>query len=370
MDWVGRIRWAMVTAALALVAIGVAVIVSATDTDLRHGFGQKQLIWTGVSLVVMLLVAAPSYLHIRRFAYAFFLATLPLLVLVLFLEPIKGARRWIRLPMFHLQPSELVKIAYICALGKYLMFRKSYRTLKGLVGPLLLTLVPMLLILRQPDLGTALVFLPVLYAMLFAAGARVRHLVIVAMLGLVCLAPLYLVMSHEQRSRITAWVGQKDVGAYPRHEGYQLYMSKIALGSGGLFGKGFRRGSWTRMGYVPEDHTDFVFSVIGEEWGLAGCAVTLGLYVVIFASGLQAAAGTREPFGRLVAVGIVVLLAAQLIINAGMTVGLMPITGMTLPFVSYGGSSLVSSFVALGLLLNIAMRKPMIMYDEPFEFSD
>ena len=370
MDWVGRIRWLMVIAALLLVLIGMAAIVSATDSDLTRGRGQRQLIWTGVSLVVMFLVAIPSYQHIRRWAYPFFLACLPLLVLVLFLEPIKGARRWIRLPMIQVQPSELVKIAYICALAKYLMFRESYRTLRGLVGPLLLTLLPMALILRQPDLGTALVFLPVLYAMLFAAGARVRHLAAVALLGLACLPALFFIMSHEQRSRVSGWIHQKDVGTYPRREGYQLYMSKIAQGSGGLWGKGFRQGAWTRMDYLPEAHTDFVFSVIGEEWGLVGCGVILALFLVIFASGLQVASGTREPFGRLVAVGIVVLLAAQLVINAGMTVGLMPITGMTLPFVSYGGSSLLASFVALGLLLNIAMRKPIIMYREPFEFDD
>jgi len=381
MEWVRRLNWALVAVALALVCIGVAAIAGDSGTGPLEGLGRKQAFWGLVSLVILVLVLVPHYRVYQRVAYAVFALTLPLLVLLLvarwvpFLDRlmpiVNGSRRWIRLGAMQLQPSELAKIAYICALARYLMFRENYRTFKGLIGPFALTLVPIALILRQPDLGTALVFVPVLFAVLFAAGARVRHLLIITVLGAATLPALWVgVMSSEQKSRILGWLHQSDHRRPADDAGYHLWQSKLALGSGGLSGSQEKTDSWVGLGYLPEAQTDFIFAVIGESWGFVGCATVVVLFWLLCMFGLGIAGKTREPFGRLVAVGVVTLFASQLLINVGMTIGLMPITGMTLPFVSYGGSSLLSSFVALGILLSIGARRVLVIAPEAFSFRD
>jgi rod shape determining protein RodA len=206
---------------------------------------------------------------------------------------------------------------------------------------------------------------------LFAAGARLRHLLLIAGCGLAALPVLWLTMSAEQQSRITALFTQSDGGPTPHGDGYHLHQSKQALALGGPWGSEL---SGTAVDdplayHLPACRTDFVLCMVGERWGLAGSLATLGLYLILFARGLTIAAATREPFGRLLAVGIVALLAAQTVINAGMTVGLMPITGITLPLLSYGGSSLLFTGVALGLLMNVAMRPGYEVGTDPFRFS-
>ena len=216
----------------------------------------------------------------------------------------------------------------------------------------------MALILREPDLGTSLLFFPVLFAMLFAAGARSRHLALVVAAGFAVLPLLWVGMSSEQKSRVVALFIQQDGGEMPQGDGYHLYQSKQMLALGGTWGSAMTGPAVNDPSAyrLPAARTDFIFCLVGERWGLIGCSLTMLLYAVLFARGLMIAAATREPFGRLISVGIVALLAAQTAINTGMTVGLMPITGMTLPLLSYGGSSLLSTCCALGLLINVAMR--------------
>jgi cell division protein FtsW (lipid II flippase) len=269
------------------------------------------------------------------------------------------------------QPSELAKLAFILAVSRYLMYRENYRRLSGLAIPFALTFVPMGLILKEPDLGTALLFLPVLLAMLFAAGAKLTHLSLISFLGVLASPVFWLAMSPEQKSRITTLFLQRDGGPTPPGDGYHLHQSKQVLALGGLAGSQF---DGTTVDdplayHLPACRTDFVICMIGERWGLVGTLAVLALYLFLIGRGLFIAAATREPFGRLLAVGIVTLLATQTIINVGMTVGLVPVTGITLPLLSYGGSSLLFTCLALGLLMNVSMRPGYEIGNEPFRFS-
>jgi cell division protein FtsW (lipid II flippase) len=333
-------------------------------------FHSKQVVWVLLSLPVLLASSAISYRLLRFVAWPLFGLSIVLLVLVFFLPARNGAHRWIYLGPVNLQPSELAKLAYILTLADYLMYRENYRRFFGLFVPFVLTLIPVGLILREPDLGTSLVFFPILFAMLFAAGARPRHLIAVGLLGVLCLPALWWGMSAEQKSRVTAVFSQRDGGPAPRGDGYHLHQSKQVLAFGGTFGS-----EWTGMTltdplayHLPAGRTDFIFCLIGERYGLSGTLLAMLIYAVLFARGLMIAAATREPFGRLLAVGIVALLATQVLINTGMTVGLMPITGITLPLVSYGGSSLLATSVALGLLLSVGLRPGYEITHEPFRF--
>jgi len=296
-----------------------------------------------------------------------------LLLVVVFFCPAKNyAHRWIPLGFMNMQPSELAKLAYIAALARYLMHRDSFRHWYGLFIPFVLTFVPIALILKEPDLGTSLLFVPVLFAMLFAAGARPRHLVIVSVLGMLSAPVLWVGMSAEQKSRIVSLFTQQDGGDAPDDDGYHLHQAKRLHALGGVWG------SWLtgqplksrRAYHLPESRTDFVFSLIGERYGLVGCLGVLLLYLLLFARLLVVAGSTREPFGRLLVVGIIALLGSQAAINTAMTVGLLPITGMTLPLMSYGGSSLIATCLALGLVINVALRPTYDVSAVPFRFDE
>ena len=263
-------------------------------------------------------------------------------------------------------------LPYILALAGYLRFRTNYRAVRGLLGPFILTLIPTALILKEPDLGTSLLLLPTMFVMLFVAGAKVRHLVLFLVLGALAAPAFYFspFMQDYQKKRVRVLINQDSTDKRWRlNEGYQLNQSKIALGSGGLFGQGFRGGAFFRYNLLPEDHNDFIFAVLGHQWGFFGSAAILVCYLVIFIAGLTIASMTTDPFGRLLAVGICALLIIQTTINVGMTMGLLPVTGMTLPFASMGGSGLVANYLAIGLLVDVARRRPVSIAPKPFEFD-
>ncbi|MCA9025213.1 MAG: rod shape-determining protein RodA [Planctomycetaceae bacterium] len=362
--------WLVVVSALLLMIAGLAGIARGDELISSGSLRSRQLMWILIALPAMFAAAWVPYRVWKPWSYPMFLATLLLLGLVYFFPAKNGAHRWIPLGLADMQPSELAKLTYIMALSHYLMYRSNYRRLTGLIVPFTLTLVPVVLILREPDLGTSLLFFPVLYGMLFSAGARVRHLVAVALLGVMAMPVLWTQMSAEQKSRVTTLFSQQDGGPAPRGDGYHLHQSKQVLALGGVWGSDV-----TGMPiddplayHLPAAQTDFIFCMIGERWGLPGTIGVLLVFLVLFGRGLMIATGTQEPFGRLLAVGIVTLFASQLIINTGMTVGLMPITGLTLPLVSYGGSSLVTMCVGLGLLINVGLRPGYEMTGEPFRF--
>jgi cell division protein FtsW (lipid II flippase) len=366
-----RIPWLVLGCAVALLSIGLTAIARADELNEGPDLFAKQVTWALIALPALALTVVIPYRTWKALGHLLFIATLPLLIVVLFMEKRGGARCWIQFGVFDLQPSEVVKLTYILALAQYLMYRDNVRRLTGLAAPFLMTLVPLGLILLEPDLGSALLFIPVLFAMLFAAGARWRHLVCVALLGLAVSPLFWLRMSAEQKSRITALFSQVDGGPNPGGDRWHQHQSKSVLSLGGLWGSEF---SGTHVDDADAyrlfaAQTDFVFCLVSERWGLFGTAGTLGLYALFFGLGLRIAARTREPFGRLIAVGIVTLLGTQTVINTGMTVGLLPVVGITLPMMSYGGSSLLMTAIGLGLLLNVGARPGYEVAGEPFRFE-
>lgn len=367
-----RASWSVVAWSAGLMAIGLAAIARGDELAAGGALWPRQLAWVALSVIGMFAATVTHYRGLRTLSYPLFFGCLMTLCLV-YLTPAKnGAHRWIPLGLFEFQPSEPTKLAFIMALANYLIHRRNYRELKGLLIPFLIALVPVGLILREPDLGTSLVFLPVLFAMLFAAGARPRHLMLMVMLGAAVVPGMWMGMTAEQKSRVVTLFVQRDGGPAPRGDGYHLHQSKQVLALGGVRGS-----QWNgtmlddpQAYHLPAARTDFVFCLVGERFGLIGGCVTLLLYLLLFASGLRIAAATREPFGRLLAVGVVSLIATQTIINAGMTVGLMPVTGITLPLISHGGSSLLTTAFALGMLLNVGMRPGYEITPDPFRFAN
>ena len=352
--------------------LGLLAIARGDELYTLGEFAPRQRLWAALGSIVFVAAAAWPYQRLRWISYPIYGGCLLLLVLVFFMPAKNHSHRWIPLGLMDFQPSELAKLAFIAALARYLMHRDSFRTGLGLLVPFLMALVPVALILKEPDLGTSLLFLPVLFAMLFAAGARPRHLAAVAVLGVLASPFLWIQMSAEQKSRVVSVFTQTSGGQAPRGDGYHLHQSKRVLALGGVMGSQFSgMPLQSRRAYhLPESRTDFVFCLVGERWGLMGCLGVLCLYAVLFARGLMIAGDTRDPFGRLLAVGIIALMASQVLINTAMTVGLLPITGMTLPLMSYGGSSLLTMCLSLGLLVNIAMQPARDVLDEPFRFAD
>lgn len=367
-----RVPWLFLATAAALTLIGLSAIERGDELVGDGSVAEKQIAWVILGVPAFVVAAAMPYRTWRRFAYPLFIVTVLLLFAVLFLPPRNGARRWIPLGLLYFQPSEVAKLAFVMALAAYLRFRENFRTLPGLVPPFLIALVPMGLILIEPDLGTALLFVPVLAAMLLAAGARPRHLIAVGVSGIALLPVLWMGMGDYQKARVVAVFTQHDAGPPPRGDGYHLYQSKKVLALGGTWGSEITgMPSSDPLDYhLPASRTDFIFCLVGERWGSVGCGVTLALYALLFRCGIGVAIATKEPFGRLLVVGIVALIATQVAINTAMTVGLMPITGITLPLLSYGGSSLLSTFAAFGLVTNVALRPGFEVGPMPFRFRD
>ncbi|HUT34114.1 MAG TPA: FtsW/RodA/SpoVE family cell cycle protein [Planctomycetota bacterium] len=360
--------WLLLACVAALLAIGVAFVYSASYRSGPMGEGYytsspaKQVQWIGIGLVAFVAVLTLNYRHLLEHANVLYAIGLGLLVLVLFLgvtsEEIH-ARRWLNVGPFRVQPSEFMKLFTILALARYLMDTDSHRRLSGLLVPLGLVALPMALIVREPDLGMALVFLPVVFAMLYAAAARPRHLVIVvvAMAALGALAWPHL--RDYQKERILGFVFQDDSRARQelrRLDLYQLEQAKVAIGSGQLFGQGWMKGSQNRLNFIPAKtrNNDFIFAVICEEWGFVGANVVLGLYLLMLIVCGRVAEEVHHPGGRLIVVGVAAMLGTQAIVNTAMAAGQLPIVGLTLPLVSYGGSSILSSLIGLALVVNVS----------------
>ena len=371
-QWLQRVRWPLIVVAATLMALGCLGIDRSDQfaTGIaRHA--ERQAIHVTIALIALGLVMVPSYRALCRHSYAILGGTLLLLVAVYFFPAVNGAHRWIRFGPLSIQPSEFAKVAYVLALARYLMYRENYRTLRGLIAPLAITVLPVVLILREPDLGTAAVFLPLLFVMLFVAGARRHHLTAVVAAGLLLTPLLWTQMSAEQKSRVTSLLNQTQAGERPNGDAYHLHQAKRMLALGGVWGSAAAGDAVDDPAayHLPEARTDFIFCVLGERFGLPGLALVLVLYGLLVWQGLRIATATREPFGRLVAVGLVTLIAIQVLINTGMTVGLLPITGLSLPLVSYGGSGLLAHAIAVGLLINIGMRPGYEVTREPFRFA-
>ena len=321
-------------------------------------YGHKQLIWIGIALVVFIITLFIDYHFLLKYSFIIYGLMLILLLLVLVKGQARfGARRWIGWGGITLQPSELAKIGILLAVTRYLVMdiekRETFRYI--LITGVLLA-VPLFLIFKQPDLGTTIIFIPTVMIMLFVAGIRWRY-IIAAAAAVVASAPfLWTLLKTYQQNRILSFLNPDND---PFGAGYSIIQSKIAIGSGGLLGKGWFGGTQTRLNFIPERHTDFVFSVIGEEWGFAGAIIILILFFIIIATGFGIARKAPDASGRILAVGIITLFSIQVAVSMAMTIGLVPITGLTLPFISYGGTSIVVTVAMIGLLQNIYMRRFM-----------
>jgi len=355
-------------------------------------FWKKQVVFAVIAIAALIIVNFVSYRRLGEVSYWIYAAVLLLLVVPLidkvvdlpFVPVINGARRWLRISIgsmsLNIQPSEICKPAFVLALAWYLRYRSNYRNFGTLIGPFVLTLLPTALILLEPDLGTVLLMMPVFFTMLFIAGAKVKHLAMILLIALIISPLMWYKMQPYQRVRISSVLLQNDwlrkkaeqhpslsrilVGSsfserkWQGGWGYHLIRSKYAVASGGAAGYGFGRGPFVKYNFLPERHNDFIFAIIAHQWGFWGCLGILSLYIVLLWCGLEIAAANTDPFGRLLAAGIVTMFALQIIVNIAMTLGLMPITGLTLPFISYGGSSLLVSMACVGLLNNIGRRRP------------
>jgi rod shape determining protein RodA len=379
--------WQLAVALLGLMLIGLAFIFSAksgSDGGAWHDqFYARQLIWYGAGIVAAVVVCLIDYRYLSRYAVLAYWLSIVLLIGVLFFgSSAGGAKRWIDLGFFKLQPSEFAKLAFIFIMGHFLS-----RPVGELRAPLVfvkgigLTMLPFVLILKEPDLGSALVLIPIALVMMFVAGVPARY--ITRLLGAAALLITLLIvdvlfapdhwripLEDYQRHRLLVYFGRdfapqnaspeqrRRARALQRERSYQIEQALISVGSGGFSGKGWRQGQQIALGYLPPgaSHNDFIFSVIAEEKGFLGSLVVLSLYAVVLLSGVRIANQARDPLGRLLAMGVVALLFSHVFVNIGMNIRLMPVTGIPLPLLSYGGSSVVCSLIAAGILQNIHLH--------------
>ena len=362
-----RVSWPVILLVAPLLAIGLAFVYSASDESASEPL--KQVEWAVLGVLVFFAVIAIDYKVLVEWAYVLYGLGIVLLILTLTIaSPIHGSRRWLDLGPVLMQPSEFVKIAVIITFARYLPNRESHRELIGLLAPFAIVLVPAVLVARQPDLGTALLLLPLFAALVFIAGARVKHLLIFLLMGILALPVLWFTIKPYQKERVLSFINQdtRDPEML-MDELHQLTQAKAAIGSGGLAGKGWGQETHKSLESLPMRNTDFIFAVICEEWGFLRAAGVLVLFFLFFWSCARVADATRDPPGRLIVVGTMVLFATQMLVNTGMAAGQLPTVGLPLPFMSYGGSSLLTSFAGLGLVVNVSMRPQIVLGRESFE---
>ncbi len=356
----------VVAAALGLSGVGLVAIHSAKVTALAAQglpittYTGRQLLAGGIGVVVMLAAALIDYRRLRPFMPLAYLGSLVLLVLVLtpLGTSIRGSQRWITILGQQIQPSELMKVALLLGLATLFQETDGVPGLGRTLAAVVVTLVPMGLVFAQPDLGTSLTYLFLTGVVLLVSGTQVRWLLLLAVGGLAAfLAALRTDLIREyQLERLTAFLGADAPDAIQTGALFQTRQSMIAIGSGGTYGRGLLEGTQTALSFVPDNHTDFVFTVIGEELGFVGAAGVLGLFAVLFWRALRISAQALDRDAMIVAAGIGGMLVIQVFINVGMTIGLMPVTGLPLPFMSYGGTSLITWLGMTGLLLNVHLR--------------
>jgi len=431
-EGLSKIDYTLVLAVVAAVAIGILMIYSAGFDPIdkvNNGLYRKQILWFIFGFILMVGMTIINYQALGDYSLQIYITLIIILIITtIFGTPVRNTRAWLNFGVFSIQPSEFMKLGLVVILAKYLEIReRDISHLRELVVPTLLTFVPVLIILKQPDFGTAVIFIPILLTMLFVGGADVSHLISIVLIAAIAIV-LPMLLTYRE------WVGAEgsnflldffqDTGLLlivsgvllfvtvvtftlhffsvkkflrkiyipgaiismglmasvmiqnlfkvyqkrrilvflnpdldPQGSGYNIIQSKIAIGSGGFFGKGFLKGSQSQLGFLPEKTSDFIFSVVAEEWGFVGAVLLLALFGFIVLRGIQTAFEAKDKFGALLASGITTIFFSHNLINIGMVVGIMPVTGLPLTFISYGGSNLMMSMISIGILLNIRARK-------------
>ena len=356
----------LVSCVAAVSVLGALMILSSTrgtDPDAYDtSFLRRQVLFIAAGVVGMVLITLVDYRRLRDFAWLPYVAALVSLMLVVAVgEEVRGTQAWFQIGAFQLQPAEFAKVAVILAVASLLAGREVPLRARWVAAALVLISVPVALIMLQPDLGTALVFVAIALGMLLMAGARARHIVVLVAVGVVGVVGVLNsdLLEDYQRDRLANFLQPNDPDdiADLQSSEYNSDQSLAAIASGSINGKGLFDGTQTRLGFVPEQHTDFIFTALGEELGFVGCATALALFAIICVRIWRTAQIAQDRLGMLICIGVLSMLVFQIFQNIGMTMGIMPITGITLPFMSYGGSSAIASWLAIGLVLNVHMRR-------------
>ncbi len=358
--------WPLLGAAIGLIILSLIVLSGATADDIEgspHYYVLRQAIFAAIGLGLLFAVSRIDYTRLRDYRsqiYAFLIASNVLVLLIGAAS--KGSRRWIDIGFFQIQPSELGKVLLVLTLASFIADRVQSRQTGGVTLAVIgMTALPAGLVFLQPDLGTALVYCAIAVVMLFIGGVPWQQLAALGMIGIVLVTGVLWaapaagvnVLHDYQVGRLTAFLHPNDD---PTGQGYQQNQGQIAIGAGERIGRGEANATQTQLNFLPEHHTDFVFAVIGETYGFAGAALVMTLYALLIWRGLRILALARDQFGALIAAGVVAILMFQVFVNVGMNVGIMPITGVTLPLMSYGGASVLATFIALGLLQSVAVH--------------
>lgn len=349
--------WTLLLFVLVICGLGVTEIYSATLNTKFEGIHIKQIYWICAGVVIMFAVSLINYQVLLENVHWMYIASIVSLISVLlFGRKYLGAKRWIQFPGFHFQPSEWVKLVLILAMAKYFAeYQDRELSLKELVKAGAIVFVPMLMVLKQPDLGTSLTYVPVAAMALFLGGLRMKHAIVAVILAAVLMpAVWYKGLKPYQKERLTTFISPE---ADSKGSGYQVIQSLVAVGSGGLTGKGIAKGTQTQGQFLPVPHTDFIFAAWSEEHGFVGAILLLLLYFMVLMRLIQNAQTAPDRAGTFVIMGVVAVLAFHILVNVGMVVGFMPVTGIPLPLMSYGGSSVLFTFLALGIVMNVRMRR-------------
>lgn len=352
--------WTILILTLMISSFGVVIIYSAmhgVSSEALRKLYMTQIIWILYGLACLFVILLFDYRHIERFAYVLYFCSIVSLVLVLLIgTKISGAQRWLRIGNMTFQVSELAKLILIFTLAKYFESGKligEYR-LKDLIIPVVLTMIPFMLIAKQPDLGTSMILLFILFTMIFFIETHPKTLLFLTGASILFLPLSWFFLKDYQKNRLFTLIFPN---IDPLGSGYHILQSRIAIGSGGFWGKGLLAGTQSRLHFLPEQHTDFIFSVLAEELGFFGSGILLILYLLLIIKAVDLIQKVKDRFGMLVGLGIISSFLFYVVFNIAMTIGMLPVVGIPLPLMSYGGSSIVSTYIAIGVILNIGMRR-------------
>lgn len=374
--------WLCVLGAVALSMVGVHAIDMSESITSTHGHlsavAAKQSVFLVIGMIAAVLVALPHYKWLSWVSWPALIVCLGLLVFLLIpfvpasiVTPRNGTRGWINFGAVDFQPAEVTKVAYVLVVAHYLRYRSSHRSLKGLLVPGLITAIPVGLITLQPDLGTAMLFVPSLFAMLVTAGAKLRHLTLIVLCAALAAPAAYPILKPHQKQRIMALIMQyQGDTASAQDINFQSYTAQNLIGAGGVHGQDPAKSrALVHYNRLPERHNDMVFAVVANRYGLVGGLGLFALYGVWVLGAVATSAACRTPQGRLITIGLAAFVATQVVINIGMNIGLIPIVGITLPFISYGGSSLLTVWIMTGLLLNVGLHRDTRPFRSSFEYA-